>query len=166
MGFQTAFLQLDSLQLHQGAATSSPLLGICTAYSSSSADDQAPLAHASADYLGRAKEPVFSLISRRMGATPSRFSGVSCAPLAWGPPAVHTQTHTHTFFFSYYFPSCSIPRDWIKIPALFSRISLLIYSKCNSLHILTPTLSPFHFLLPPLWQLQVYSLCLSLFLFC
>ena len=26
---------------------------------------------------------------------------------------IYVYIHTHTYFFSYYFPSCSIPRDWI-----------------------------------------------------
>ena len=39
----------------------------------------------------------------------------------------------HTFFFSYYLPSQSIPRDWIEFPVLDSRTSLLIRSKWNSL---------------------------------
>ena len=29
-------------------------------------------------------------------------------------------------------------KDWIEFPVLYSRISLLNYSKCNSLHPLTP----------------------------
>ena len=37
----------------------------------------------------------------------------------------------------YYLPSCSIPRDWIQFPVLYSRISLLIHSTCNSLHLPT-----------------------------
>ena len=44
----------------------------------------------------------------------------------------------HTFPFSYYLPSWSIPRDWIEFPVLYSRTSLLIHSKWNSLHLLTP----------------------------
>ena len=34
--------------------------------------------------------------------------------------------HTYPFFFSYYLPSGSIPRDWIEFPVLYSRTSLLI----------------------------------------
>ena len=45
----------------------------------------------------------------------------------------------HTFFFLYYLLSCSVPRDWMKFPVLYSRTSLLIHSKCNSLHLLTPS---------------------------
>ena len=41
-------------------------------------------------------------------------------------------------FFSYYLPSFSIARDLIQFPVLYSRTSLLIHSKCNSLHLLTP----------------------------
>ena len=42
-------------------------------------------------------------------------------------------------FFSYYFPSCSNPRDWIQFPVLYSSSSLLIHSKWKSLHLPTPT---------------------------
>ena len=52
--------------------------------------------------------------------------------------------HLYTFFFSYYPPSCSITSDWIEFPALYGRISWLIHSKCNSLHLLTQTPSPSH----------------------
>ena len=40
-------------------------------------------------------------------------------------------------FFPYYFP-WSIPGDWILFPVLYNRTLLLIHSKCNSLHLLTP----------------------------
>ena len=30
------------------------------------------------------------------------------------------------------FPSCSIPRNWIQFPLLYSRTSLLTHSRCNS----------------------------------
>ena len=45
-------------------------------------------------------------------------------------------THTHTFFFSCYLPSCYIARDWVSFPVLYSRPLLLIHSKWNSLHLL------------------------------
>ena len=51
---------------------------------------------------------------------------------------IHTHTYTHTFFFSYDLPSWSIPREWIEFSALHSRTSLLIHSKCNSLHLSIP----------------------------
>ena len=54
-----AFLQLGSPQFHQGAGTSSPLMGMGTASSSSGA---ATLAKPSADFLGGAELPVFSLL--------------------------------------------------------------------------------------------------------
>ena len=38
------------------------------------------------------------------------------------------------FFFSCYPLSCSITSDWIRVPCGI-QISLLIYSKCNSLHL-------------------------------
>ena len=48
-----------------------------------------------------------------------------------------TATQPYIFFFSYYLPSYSIPRDWTEVPVLYSRTSLLIHSKCNTLHLLT-----------------------------
>ena len=45
--------------------------------------------------------------------------------------------YRHTLFFSHYPPSCSITSDQIQFPVPYSRISLLIHSKCNSLHPLT-----------------------------
>ena len=44
----------------------------------------------------------------------------------------------YTFFYLYQLPLCSITSDWIQFPVLYSRTSLLIHSKCNSLHLLTP----------------------------
>ena len=74
----------------------------------------------------------------------------------------HTHTHTHicTLLFSYYLPSCSIPRDWIWFPGLYSRTSWLIHSECNSLHLLTPNSQSIPFTLPAPWQSQVCSPCL------
>ena len=43
-----------------------------------------------------------------------------------------------TLFFSHCLQSCSIPKGWIEFPVLYSRTSLLIHSKCNSLHLPTP----------------------------
>ena len=42
-----------------------------------------------------------------------------------------------------------VPEDWIPLPVLYSRM-LFIHSKCNSLHLLTPT---FHSI-PPLKRLS------------
>ena len=59
-----------------------------------------------------------------------------------------TQSYTHIHSFSSnYFPPYSIPRDWIEFPVLYSRTSLLIHSKCNNLHLLTPNSQPIP--LPP-----------------
>ena len=70
-----------------------------------------------------------------------------------------THTHTHTFFLSKYLPSSSITSDLIYFPVLYSRTSVFIHSKCNSLHLLTPNSQSIP--LPPLpsWQPQVCSLC-------
>ena len=58
--------------------------------------------------------------------------------------------HIDTFFFSHYPPSCSTTSDWIQFPVLYSKTSLLIHSKCNSLHLLSPKCSPSHSLPFPL----------------
>ena len=55
-------------------------------------------------------------------------------PLYSSDPVIHI----YTFFFLYYLPSCSIPREWIQLPVLYHRTSLLIHSKCSSLQVLTP----------------------------
>ena len=46
--------------------------------------------------------------------------------------------HIYTFSSSHYPPSSSITSDQIWFPVLYTRISLHIHSKCNSLHLLTP----------------------------
>ena len=48
------------------------------------------------------------------------------------------QQNDPAFLFLYYLPSWSIPRDCLQFLLLCSRTSLLINSKCNSLHLLTP----------------------------
>ena len=63
----------------------------------------------------------------------------------------------YVFFFSYYLPSCSIPRDWIQLPVLYSRSSLLIPSKRHCVHLPTPDSPSVPPLLPPPWQPQVCS---------
>ena len=67
--------------------------------------------------------------------------------------------HTHTFFFSHYPPSCSITSDQIQFPVLYSRISLLIHSICNSLHLLTPNAQSIPLPASPPWQPQICSPC-------
>ena len=47
-----------------------------------------------------------------------------------------TQPYTHTFFFLCHIRSCFISRDWIEFPVVYSETSLLIHSKCSSLHLL------------------------------
>ena len=49
-----------------------------------------------------------------------------------GDPVTHTCTH------SFLTLSCPIRSEQIKFPVLYSRISLLIHSKGNSLHLLIP----------------------------
>lgn len=47
------------------------------------------------------------------------------------PCSIVTRPHIGTFFFSYYLPSCSVPES----PMLYSRTSLPIHLKCNSLQL-------------------------------
>ena len=74
-----------------------------------------------------------------------------------------TQSHiyVYAFFFSHYLPSCSIISDQIQFPVLYSRISLLIHSKGNGLHLLIPDSQSTHSLPLPLGNhkslLQVYE---------
>ena len=44
----------------------------------------------------------------------------------------------YIFFFPCYLPSCPNPRDWTQFPVLYSRTSVLIYSKCSSLLLCIP----------------------------
>ena len=55
-----------------------------------------------------------------------------CQLLLFSSDAV-SLTHVYTLF-SYYLPSYCITSDWIEFPVLYSRTSLLIHSKRNSLH--------------------------------
>ena len=48
----------------------------------------------------------------------------------------------------FYLTSWSLSRDWVEFPVLYSRTSLPIHSKCNSLHLL-PSSSPSIPLPPP-----------------
>ena len=56
---------------------------------------------------------------------------VSNSAVQQSDPVIYIYSYTHISFLSYYLPSCSIP-------VLYSRTSLLIHSKGNSLHLLTP----------------------------
>ena len=78
--------------------------------------------------------------------------------------------YMYTFFFSYYLPSCCIPRDWVHFPVLYSRTSWSIHSKYNSLHLLIPNSLPSPFLptptAPHLATTSLFSMSVNLFLFC
>ena len=67
-----------------------------------------------------------------------------------------TQSHTYLYSFSqiilHHAPS-QVTR--YSFPVLYSRISLLILSKCNGLHLLTPNSQCIP--TPPPWQPQVFS---------
>ena len=73
--------------------------------------------------------------------------------------------YVRSSFFSYYFPSCSHPRDRTSFPVLYSRTPLLIYFKCNSLHPPVPNFQSLPLLCPPPWQPQV-CMYLSFYLIC
>ena len=78
-----------------------------------------------------------------------------CCTAKWS-----SYTYTYIFFFFwYYFPSCSNPRDWTESPVLNSWTSLLIHSKCNSLHLPTPNSPSLPLPLPEHpWQPQACTL--------
>ena len=59
-----------------------------------------------------------------------------CQFLLYGKDTIYK--YIYILFFSHYRLSCSITNTWLQFPVLYSRISLLIYSKCNSLHLLAP----------------------------
>ena len=67
------------------------------------------------------------------------------------------------FFFSYYLPSGSIPRDSTEFPELYSITLFLTHSKCNSLHL--PNLNspsiplPLHSLLGTTILLSLAVIC-------
>lgn len=55
--------------------------------------------------------------------------------------------HMHTLVLSYYCPSCSITSDWLQVPVLAGRISLLLHSKCKNAVASSPsTGDSWHFL--------------------
>ena len=62
---------------------------------------------------------------------------------AKGPSHTHTHTHTHIYIHIFLLTLSSIifHHKWLDtVPLLNSRISMLIHSKCNSLHLLTPSM--------------------------
>ena len=69
-----------------------------------------------------------------------------------------TVVHTHSLS---YLQSWSIPRNWIQFLVLYSKTSLLIHSKCRSLHLLTPNSIPSHTHLPLVNQKSVLYVCQS-----
>ena len=77
---------------------------------------------------------------------------------------IRIYTYIYIYFFKY-FPSGTIPGDWIQFPVLWIRTLLFIHSKHKSLHLLNP--SSQSFLLPPFSSLATISLfpmSVSLFL--
>ena len=56
-------------------------------------------------------------------------------------PFIHIHTHTYIYTYIPFLMLFSImvyPREWIYFPVLYSRTSLLIHSKCNSLYLPSP----------------------------
>ena len=92
----------------------------------------------------------------------STYSVLSISAIQQSDPVIHIYIYMYTFFFSHYPPLCPIKSDWIQFPVLCSRISLLIHSKCNSLHPLAPN-SPF-FPLPPPPHRGTFRYCFVLYL--
>ena len=76
--------------------------------------------------------------------------------------------HLSTFFFSYYLPSWSFPRDWLYIvPCSVQQDLLLIHSEWNNLHLPTPNSPSIPLPLPSPWATtSLFSVSASLFLFC
>ena len=61
------------------------------------------------------------------------------------------------FFSSHYPPWCSITSDQIEFSVLYSRISLVIHSKCNTLHLPSPNShsSPHHLAITSLFSMAM-----------
>ena len=66
-----------------------------------------------------------------------------------------TQSHIHIYIF-FLTLSCSIISDQTQFPVIHSRISLLIHSKGNSLHPLTPSTPSIQLLLPWRYLRKLY----------
>ena len=66
-----------------------------------------------------------------------------------------TQSHMHLYIL-FLTLSCSTTSDQIQFPLLYNRISLLIHSKCNSFHLLTPDSESIPLPPPPPWQPQIF----------
>ena len=81
----------------------------------------------------------------------------------WSSKVTQLYIHiTYTFCFSHYPPSCSITSVWMEFPVLNSRTSLLIHSKCNSLHLPTPDSQSISLPLSPgkhVSALRIYEIC-------
>ena len=72
-----------------------------------------------------------------------------------------TQLYVYIHSFSHYLLPCPL----IVLCAIH-RTSLLIHSKCNSLHLLTPDSCPSYSPSLPLTTTSLFSMSMSLFLFC
>ena len=85
------------------------------------------------------------------------YNVVSISAVQHSDPVIHI----HTFFFLIFSSLMFYPKRLdIVFLVLYSRTSLLIHSKCNSLHLPTPNPYPPHFFPPSPWQPQGWSSCL------
>ena len=69
---------------------------------------------------------------------------------------INIHIHTHSLLT---LSSIMFHHKWLQFPMLYSKISLLIYSKRNSLHLITPNSQSIPLSPAPSWQLQVCSPC-------
>ena len=86
---------------------------------------------------------------------------------------IHTYIYTYIYIYSLFLILSSITfrlkwsSDWLEIPELHGRTALLIHSKCNSLHLLTPNCPSLPLPPPsPLATTGLFSMSMSLLLFC
>ena len=89
------------------------------------------------------------------------YNVLSISAVQQSDPVLYTHTHTHILFLTL---SIMFHHNyWTQFPVLQHRISLVIHSKWNSLHLLTPNSKSIPH--PPLpWQPQLYSvLCVHEF---
>ena len=89
-----------------------------------------------------------------------------CCTAKWLNYIYYIYTHTHTFFFSHYPPSCSITK-WLYNSLCCTAGSLCLPTpKCKTFHLLTPNSQSIALPLPPPWQPQDFFMSISLFLCC
>ena len=65
------------------------------------------------------------------------YNVVPISAVQQSDPVTHIYIYTFLFLCYLHLPSWTTPRDWLEFPVLYSRTSLLIHSKHNSLHLQT-----------------------------